>query len=44
MQTSTMTEEGQGVQPSNDAATDTTPVLDQNIRAEPNILDTLEDE
>ena len=41
VETSTPTEQGQGVQPSNDAATDTTLVPNQNIRMEPNIMEIL---
>ena len=44
METRIVTEQGQGVQPGNDAPTKTMLVSDQNILAEPNILEILEDE
>ena len=44
MGTPTTTEQEQGVQPSNDAPTDTTMSPNKNVQAELNILDILEDE
>ena len=44
METTTTSTQGQGGQPSDDAATNNTPVPDQNIRAEPSIVDILEAE